>query len=262
MKIKWAVSIFLIFVAVIVVPIGINELYLTNDGYVTVWNGADMLAFYGAILGAMGTIILGIVAWAQNKRLLKLEETKYTLEIQPFIMLVAWETPTERVYNPCEQAVQIAVGNPNVADMVLVLYFSNTTNSFLTAEFMTLEYADEQKEVGWNKGYIGAASRKIILQPNEKGQIAFHGRFEEFRRISSKKLRFTFMLENRFADKFAEEFDAVVSLLESPNRNDRKICNAIIRCDNYIVKEYKEGSSVRWRRKNNGQAENADAEQG
>ena len=240
------------FVAVIIVPIIINELYRMNRGYITVWDGADVLTFYGAILGAMGTIILGVVASEQNKRLLKLEETKYTLEIQPFIMLVAWETPADRVYKPCERAVQIAIGNPNVADVVLVLHFSNTTNAFLTAEFMELEYIDEQKSVGWNKGYIGAGNRKLILQPNESGQIAFIGTFEEFRKTFTKKIKFTFMLENRFGDKFTEDFDAVVSLLEHPNRNDRIICNAIIRCDNYHVKEYEKDSNAERRMKKHG----------
>lgn len=59
------------------VPFIINESYKVENGYLTVWNGADILSYYGAILSALGTIILGIVAWKQNARLLKVEESTY-----------------------------------------------------------------------------------------------------------------------------------------------------------------------------------------
>lgn len=67
-------------VVVFIIPIIINELYRVNDGYITVWNGADVLSFYGAALGALGTIVLGVVAWRQNDRLLEIEERTFFLE--------------------------------------------------------------------------------------------------------------------------------------------------------------------------------------
>ncbi len=75
---KWIVKgTLLAIVAVIMVPILINELYQADNGYFTVWTGADVLSFYGAALGAIGTIALGMVAWGQNKRLLKIEENNF-----------------------------------------------------------------------------------------------------------------------------------------------------------------------------------------
>ena len=59
-----------------VIPIVINELYKRSDGYLTVWGGADVLSFYGAVISAIGAGILGVVAWNQNERLLKLEEDR------------------------------------------------------------------------------------------------------------------------------------------------------------------------------------------
>lgn len=44
---------------------------------ITEWEAADVLSFYGAIVGAAGTIVLGIVAWQQNARLLKIEENTF-----------------------------------------------------------------------------------------------------------------------------------------------------------------------------------------
>lgn len=63
-----------------VIPIVINESYKSGKGYITVWTGADVLSFYGALIGAVGTIVLGIVAWKQNVRLLKIEERTFVAE--------------------------------------------------------------------------------------------------------------------------------------------------------------------------------------
>ena len=57
MEIKKAVKIVLIILGamflIIGVPIVINECYKTNSGYTTVWDGADLLGYYGAILGSV-----------------------------------------------------------------------------------------------------------------------------------------------------------------------------------------------------------------
>ena len=63
-----------------VIPIVINESYKNGKGYITVWTGADVLSFYGALIGAVGTIVLGIVAWKQNVRLLNIEERTFVAE--------------------------------------------------------------------------------------------------------------------------------------------------------------------------------------
>lgn len=48
----------LVLIAVIIgVPIGINECYKANEGYVTVWGGADVLSYYGAIVASAGAAI-------------------------------------------------------------------------------------------------------------------------------------------------------------------------------------------------------------
>lgn len=55
-------------------PFIINEIFKVGNGYKTLWTAADALSYYGAFLGAAGTIVLGFVAWQQNSRMLKLEE--------------------------------------------------------------------------------------------------------------------------------------------------------------------------------------------
>ena len=49
---------------IIGVPVIINECYKANFGYITVWNGADVLGYYGALLGsiiAVATLAITII---------------------------------------------------------------------------------------------------------------------------------------------------------------------------------------------------------
>lgn len=51
------VGLFLFAVLLVVVgPIIINECYKPNKGYLTVWGGAEVLSYYGTLLGAVATI--------------------------------------------------------------------------------------------------------------------------------------------------------------------------------------------------------------
>ncbi|HHX60816.1 MAG TPA: hypothetical protein GX707_08895 [Epulopiscium sp.] len=61
----------------VAIPVIINQSYKSNSGYITLWDAADVLSYYGSFSGAVGTIILGIIAWQQNKRLLKIEENSF-----------------------------------------------------------------------------------------------------------------------------------------------------------------------------------------
>ena len=83
MKIKRIAKIVLIILGaiflIIGVPIIINECYKANFGYSTVWNGADALGYYGAILGsviAVATLAVTIIftkKQIQRDNLLKTE---------------------------------------------------------------------------------------------------------------------------------------------------------------------------------------------
>ena len=56
------------------VPFWINNAYLKGNGFETVWNGAEFLAFYGAALSAVGALFLGGITIWQNNRLRKQNE--------------------------------------------------------------------------------------------------------------------------------------------------------------------------------------------
>lgn len=56
---KWIFIALGLLVVIVGVPIGINECYKANTGYITVWNGADVLSYYGTIIS---TIIAATIA--------------------------------------------------------------------------------------------------------------------------------------------------------------------------------------------------------
>ena len=87
MKIKRIAKIVLIILGaiflIIGVPIIINECYKANSGYTTVWDGADALGYYGAILGsviAVATLAVTIIftkKQIQRDNFLKTETEKW-----------------------------------------------------------------------------------------------------------------------------------------------------------------------------------------
>lgn len=58
---KWCFLVLALLVAIVGVPVIINECYKSNTGYITVWNGADVLGYYGTIIstaiGAMAAAL-------------------------------------------------------------------------------------------------------------------------------------------------------------------------------------------------------------
>lgn len=72
MKIKRIVKIVLVILGaiflIIGVPVTINECYKANLGYSTVWNGADALGYYGAILGSIIAVATAAVTIIFTKK--------------------------------------------------------------------------------------------------------------------------------------------------------------------------------------------------
>lgn len=50
---KWGFVALGLLAAIVGIPIGINECYKANTGYTTVWDGSDVLGYYGALLSAV-----------------------------------------------------------------------------------------------------------------------------------------------------------------------------------------------------------------
>ena len=66
-KTKFLVALGAVFL-VVGIPIIINECYKANCGYITVWDGSDVLGYYGTILGSVIAVISIIVTIAFTKK--------------------------------------------------------------------------------------------------------------------------------------------------------------------------------------------------
>ena len=60
--IKWfEIGLLAVIIFVVGVPIIINECYKANSGYITMWGAADVLSYYGTVLGALVAAITIVV---------------------------------------------------------------------------------------------------------------------------------------------------------------------------------------------------------
>ncbi len=106
-------------VSVLAVPIFINESYKTNSGYITLWKAKDLLSYFGAVISAIGTIFIGIIAFKQNNRandisdrLLKLQEVNST----PFLYI---DIEKSKIQNFGKRTIDILIGLRNGINNVI-----------------------------------------------------------------------------------------------------------------------------------------------
>lgn len=96
------------------IPLIINWLYMQDKGFQTVWDGADVLAFYGAALSVVGAIILGYCAYKQNQRILQIEEDREITENVSVIVLKSFKLKDEGILTDAlPRLEQILVASTN-----------------------------------------------------------------------------------------------------------------------------------------------------
>lgn len=58
---------------IFIIPVIINEFYKNNSGYITLWDAADVLAYYGAILQAVFSMVALYITISYTRRQIKYE---------------------------------------------------------------------------------------------------------------------------------------------------------------------------------------------
>lgn len=147
----------------IVVPVIINECYKPNTGYMTLWGAPDVLAYFGEILGALGSIFIGIIALTQSEqanrisdRLLQLEEKKNT----PFLYI---DTSSSKVDTFNNREIDISIYFKNSTDNVINILGVNDLKMYPFLLVKSVYYVPFSTE--WTKHYS--------VLPNESRQINF-----------------------------------------------------------------------------------------
>lgn len=85
---KWILAAVIALLLIVGVPIIINECYKTNSGYMTMWDAADVLSYYGAIIASIGAalgVFVSIKAATKNYR------DDVRARVMPFIAVTPFE---------------------------------------------------------------------------------------------------------------------------------------------------------------------------
>lgn len=144
-NIKIVIAIMTAIFLIVGVPLIINECYKANCGYITVWDGADVLGYYGAILGA-AIAVLTLVATIiftkkqiQRDSYLRLETDKLSKLESIFLEILGSINPIKTLKNVMDNGFS----DPTKAINILQEYQLNckTANDRLNAHLNTSDYS-------------------------------------------------------------------------------------------------------------------------
>lgn len=181
-----------------------------------VWEAGDFITF-------VGTIVLGYVAYWQTNtanetsdRLLLIEETRYKLELRPFIMITDYKAYAKKesdiILNPDMTYISVAGKDEGIDDMLCIeMELTNTTDSFITARFSS---AITENKVRWGHGLTNQKDDIVAIQPSGTGKVAFYASPSFFENdFRGSRIQMKFILENRLAKRYAECFTIIPTAL-------------------------------------------------
>lgn len=115
--IKWSLFVLALLAVVIGVPIIINESYKTNSGYITKWGAADVLSYYGTILGALVTITTIIATIGFTRKQIRRESflTNETEKWSKIEGIIATALDAINPIRPLTETMDTGMTNPIVA---------------------------------------------------------------------------------------------------------------------------------------------------
>lgn len=210
-------------VIIILIPIVINEAYKLGEGYLVMWTAADLLEFYGAVLGFLGTVVLGYVALLQNSRLIKLEERRYLHDMQPFVTVTNWRARTtssvDAVISVDSLRFHIEKGTIESQSVVdIVLYFTNTSNSFTMINYNGAKVYHNDELLGeWNISSTNTPNVKLVLSEQSCGEILFCCTKKYFLSLAGKRVELDLILENKLNERYKLLVDLIVTFVSFNN---------------------------------------------
>lgn len=172
-----------IFIISIIVPFCINEFYKIGEGYFTLWEAKDVLAFYGSYISFIGTILLGILALYQNdifkkendKAQLKLEEINLKMfkieekreKEKLFELYFSYIEEASKIFNP-ELIIGVTENQRNKVDM----FFSTKSIHINTLNLRKkLLFFDTKNAQHFFFEYVDGKHKEIIEIVSKSGNL-------------------------------------------------------------------------------------------
>lgn len=175
-----------------------------------VWEAGDLLTFIGTVfLGAI-TIWQTQKANITSQQLFELENFRLKTELQPFIFVSDWhivKIPLDTIYVK-PQKLYIKVGNYDDSKDVIGLSFTftNTSSGLLTVKF---KEASSNENIKFQNLVTNIPDPKLVIPVEKTGEVLFCASKNWWIKLSGQRITWKFILENRFAERYQEQFDTV-----------------------------------------------------
>lgn len=140
-------------------------------------------------------------------------------------MVVDWKIiplEAEEIKNdPDEVFIQIADWSAQMPTLGIVLTFQNTTEAFLTLRYKNGSWLNKEKyykrEEFWDRS-INQYKQKLFLSAGKSDKMTFFANEEFILKLIMRPITWTFLLENRFAERYKETFESLIVVAE---KNDK-----------------------------------------
>lgn len=185
-----------------------------------------VLSYVIEVISAISTFALALVAiWqtinandmsdkanALSGRMLKIEEDRNRMEIRPFIMVTGWrgieiQDKTKVFLHPDELYVEVENYGEDKPLVGLELSIQNVTNGYLSAQFN----GAKSKQCEWKQSYSNQSKMSVSILPGDTHKIIFVATHDFFNNQEGDIIHFEFILENRFSNRYKEEFDIFIT---------------------------------------------------
>lgn len=239
-------------IAVIVCPLIIWGLYFIGRfiwGIPTDITADGILGYSAAIISSFATVFLGFITLSLSKRankinddLLAVQKDQYLLETRPFIMLTDWKAFGHEynniVFTPDKIYLCIDSLEESQREVsCLSLFITNTTRSYLQANYGSGEYIKDEVKHHFAKSAANQYNTKLLLAPGETKEIVLYGGVGLFSSIRGENITFTFYLENHLAERYIEQVVTTIVMYSDPFEQGIGDWYAMLEFTNYTVEK-------------------------
>lgn len=148
-----------------------------------------------------------------SRKMLEIEEYNYKLNIRPFINVGHFSMDYFGYNDINNDSIWVEINGKLISNggkyPAIVLSLINTTKSVITVQYE----GATSKECEWTNAQINPQSLKHIIKPSEAKNIIFFAKESFLQDLRGKKITLSFILENRFAQRYKEKFDIVFSTI-------------------------------------------------
>lgn len=211
-KTKYLIGIAVLLVITLGIAFLINESYRTGTGYITLWEPADTLSFYGSYLSFIGTVILGLLAVYQNHKANILNQQMQKLQQAQFVSMVSVEKVMLSVRGketPCFYNSEMKNVSKNIINVTANDFDSNNNYHIDVRLKNESEYPIVQMQV--HPGVRGSIAGQLYGMKNMVDQAIYiaSGESEDFRFIVPAKLSMYYEGKLAISIDFINVFDYV-----------------------------------------------------